>query len=82
MMQRPIATPGMWSFTVACLEMIFHPRTAGLLGENHVQVEEDSTVDVESGGRGAIYPSGTAGTLFYTATYLASGITDSMDEMP
>lgn len=62
-------------------EFIFDPTTAELLGENYVQVE-DTTVDVESGGPGAIYPSGKAGTLFFTATYLGSGITDSTDETP
>jgi hypothetical protein len=63
------------------MEMIFDPQTAELLGENSVQVEE-TTVDVESGGAGAIYPSGKAGTLFFTATYLASGVTDSTNEVP
>lgn len=63
------------------MEMTIDPRTAELLGENFVQVEE-STVDAESGGGGAIYPSGKEGTIFFTATYLASGVTDSTNEVP
>jgi len=62
-------------------EFIFDPKTAELLGENYVNVE-DGAVDVESGGPGAIYPSGEAGTLFFTATYLGSGITESTGEVP
>jgi hypothetical protein len=62
-------------------EYIFDPKTAELLGENEVRVE-DSTIDMENAGPGAIYPSGDAGTVYFTATYLASGITDSTDERP
>jgi hypothetical protein len=63
-------------------EFIFDPQTAELLGEDYVLVE-DSSVDVESGGPGSIYGlAGPAGTLAYTATYLASGITDSANERP
>jgi hypothetical protein len=61
-------------------ELIFDPRTAELLGENEV-LTEDSTVDVESGGPGAIYGSvGPAGTLAYSTTYLVSGVVNSTSE--
>ena len=61
-------------------ELIFDPTTAQLLGENEVLVE-DSTVDVESGGPGAIYGGvGPAGTRSFTTTYLASGVVDSTTE--
>ena len=62
------------------LELIFDPTTAELLGENYVNVE-DSTVDVESGGPGAIYGAvGPAGTRAFTTTYLVSGVVDSTSE--
>jgi hypothetical protein len=61
-------------------EMIFDPRTAQLLGENEV-LTENSTVDVESGGAGAIYGLvGPAGTLAYSTTYDVSGVVDSTSE--
>jgi hypothetical protein len=61
-------------------ELIFDPTTAELLGENEV-LTEDSTVDVESGGPGAIYGLvGPAGSLAYSTTYLVSGVVDSMSE--
>jgi hypothetical protein len=61
-------------------EMIFDPRTAELLGFGEVLVA-DSTVDVESGGPGAIYGGvGPAGTHTFTTTYLVSGVVDSTDE--
>lgn len=61
-------------------EMIFDPMTAQLLGENEVLVA-DSTLDVESGGLGAIYGGvGPAGTKTYSATYLVSGVVDSTTE--
>jgi hypothetical protein len=61
-------------------ELIFDPITAELLGENEVLVA-DSTVDVESGGPGAIYGGvGPAGTKTYSITYLVSGIVDSTTE--
>ncbi len=62
-------------------EFIFDPKTAELLGENYVNVE-DNTLDVENAGPGAIYPSGEAGTVFFTATYLASGVVGSTQEQP
>lgn len=63
-------------------EFIFDPKTAEPLGENYVLVE-DSTVNVESGGAGAIYGLvGPAGMLAFTATYLASGITNSTEQRP
>jgi hypothetical protein len=62
------------------LELIFDPTTAKLLGENEVLVA-DSTVDVESGGPGAIYGGvGPAGTRAYSTTYLVSGVVDSTNE--
>jgi hypothetical protein len=62
------------------LELVFDPTTAELLGENEVLIA-DSTVDVESGGPGAIYGLvGPAGTRAYSTTYLASGVVDSTDE--
>lgn len=61
-------------------ELIFDPTTAQLLGENQVLVAA-STVDVESGGPGAIYGGvGPAGTQSGTTTYLASGVVDSKTE--
>ncbi len=61
-------------------ELIFETTTAQLLGENHVLVA-DSTVDVESGGAGAIYGGvGPAGTRTYATTYLVSGVVDSTTE--
>jgi hypothetical protein len=61
-------------------ELIFDPITAELLGENDVLVA-DSTVDAESGGRGAIYGGvGPAGTRTFSATYLVSGVVDSTSE--
>lgn len=61
-------------------ELIFDPMTAELLGENEVLVA-DSTVDVESGGPGAIYGLvGPAGTHAYETTYLVSGVVDSTNE--
>jgi len=58
-------------------ELIFDPRTAELLGESEVLVA-DSTVDVESGGPGAIYGGvGPAGTRTYSSTNLVSGVVDS-----
>jgi hypothetical protein len=67
---RNTDAPGRW-------ELIFDPTTAALLGENEVLVA-DSTVDVESGGPGAIYGGvGPAGTRSYSGTYLVSGVVDS-----
>jgi hypothetical protein len=61
-------------------ELIFDPTTAALLGENEVLVE-DSTVEVESGGPGAIYGGvGPAGTVTYSTIYLVSGVVDSTTE--
>lgn len=61
-------------------ELIFDPITAKLLGESEVLVA-DSTVEVESGGPGAIYGFvGPAGTLVYSTTYLVSGVVDSTSE--
>jgi hypothetical protein len=61
-------------------ELIFDPTTAELLGENEV-LTEDSTVDVESGGRGAIYGLvGPADTLAYSTTYLVSEVVDGTSE--
>jgi hypothetical protein len=61
-------------------ELIFDLETAELLGEGEVLVE-DSTVDVESGGPGAIYGAvGPAGTHTFTTTYLVSGVVDSTNE--
>jgi hypothetical protein len=61
-------------------ELIFDPITAELLGENEVLVA-DSTVEVESGGPGAIYGFvGPAGTLVYSTTYVVSGVVDSTSE--
>jgi hypothetical protein len=61
-------------------ELIFDPTTAELLGTNDVLVE-GSTVDVESGGPGAIYGGvGPAGTRTFTTTYLVSGVVDSTTE--
>jgi len=62
------------------MELIFDPNTAELLGWNEVLVA-DSTVDVESGGPGAIYGAvGPAGTKTITTTYLVSGVVDSTTE--
>ncbi len=59
-------------------ELVFDPRTASLLGERYVLVG-DSSIDIESGGPGAIYGmAGPAGTVAFTATYLASGVVDSV----
>jgi hypothetical protein len=61
-------------------ELIFDPVTAELLSEGEVLVA-DSTVDVESGGPGAVYGGvGPAGTKTFTITYLVSGVVDSTDE--
>lgn len=61
-------------------ELIFDPTTAELLGTEEVLVE-DSTVDVESGGPGAIYGGvGPAGTRTFATTYLVSGVVDSTSE--
>jgi hypothetical protein len=61
-------------------ELIFDPVTAELLSEGEVLVA-DSTVDVESGGAGAVYGGvGPAGTRTYSTVYLASGVVDSTDE--
>ena len=63
-------------------EFIFDPQTAVLLGERYVLVDA-STVDVESGGPGAIYGLvGPAGTVGYEATYFDPGIVDSLSERP
>jgi catechol 2,3-dioxygenase-like lactoylglutathione lyase family enzyme len=62
------------------LELIFDPKTTELLEEGEVLVA-DSTVDVESGGPGAIYGGvGPAGTRTYSSTYLASGVVESTSE--
>jgi hypothetical protein len=62
------------------LELIFDPTTAELLGSNEVLIA-DSTVDVESGGPGAIYGGvGPAGTLAYSTTYLVSGVVNDTRE--
>jgi hypothetical protein len=62
------------------LELIFDPTTAELLGSNEVLIA-DSTVDVESGGPGAIYGGvGLAGTRTFTTTYLVSGVVESTSE--
>jgi hypothetical protein len=62
------------------LELIFDPTTAALLGENYVNVE-DSDVDLESSGPGAIYGAvGPAGTRTFTTTFLVSGVVDSTSE--
>ena len=62
------------------LELIFDPMTAELLGENEVLVA-DSTVDVESGGPGAIYGGvGPTGTKTYSTTFLVSGVVESTTE--
>jgi hypothetical protein len=59
------------------LELIFDPTTAELLGWSEVLVA-DSTVDVETGGPGAIYGAvGPAGTRTFMTTYLVSGVVDS-----
>jgi hypothetical protein len=61
-------------------ELIFDPTTAELLAEGEVLVA-DSTVDVESGGPGAIYGGvGPAGMRTFTTTYLVSGVVDSRSE--
>lgn len=61
-------------------ELIFDPVTAELLSEGEVLVA-DSTVDVESGGPGAVYGGvGPAGTRTFSTNYLASGVVDSTDE--
>jgi hypothetical protein len=61
-------------------ELIFDPVTAELLGTDEVLIA-DSTVEVESGGPGAIYGGvGPAGTRTFTTTYLASGVVDSTSE--
>lgn len=63
-------------------ELIFDPGTAELLGEEDVLVE-DSEVDVESGGPGAIYGSaGPAGTRASATTYLFSEIADTISVSP
>ena len=72
------------AFTHAGLrhELIFDPRTAELLGEEDVLVE-DSDVDVESGGPGAIYGLvGPAGTRATTTAYLFSEITNRISVDP
>ena len=75
-----VAYTSMNSDAPSRMEMIFDPRTAELLGWNEVLVA-DSTVDVESGGPGAIYGAvGPAGTHTFTTTYLVSGVVDSTDE--
>jgi hypothetical protein len=62
------------------LELVFDPTTAELLGENEVLIA-DSTVDVETGGPGAIYGGvGPAGTRTFSTTYLVSGVVDSTTE--
>jgi hypothetical protein len=62
------------------MELIFDPTTAELLGWNEVLVA-DSSVDVESGGPGAIYGAvGPAGTKTFTTTYLESDVVDSTTE--
>jgi hypothetical protein len=62
------------------MELIFDPTTAELLGWSEVLVA-DSTVDVESGGPGAIYGAvGPAGTKIFMTTYLVSGVVDSTTE--
>ena len=63
-------------------ELIFDPGTAELLGEEDVLVE-NSEVDVESGGPGAIYGLvGPAGTRASATTYLFSEITDAISVSP
>jgi hypothetical protein len=63
-------------------ELIFDPRTAELLGEEDVLVE-DSEVDVESGGPGAIYGLvGPAGTRASATTYLFSEVTETISVSP
>ena len=63
-------------------EMIFDPKTAELLGETSI-LTEDSDVNVESGGPGAIYGLvGKAGTIAYEGTYLVSGVADSINARP
>jgi len=64
----------------ARLELIFDPTTAELFGWGEVLVA-DSTVDVESGGPGAVYGAvGPAGTRTFTTTWLVSGVVDSTTE--
>ncbi len=61
-------------------ELIFDPKTAELLSEAEVLVA-DTTVDVQSGGAGAVYGAvGPAGTRTYATTYLISGVVDSTTE--
>jgi hypothetical protein len=61
-------------------ELIFDPVTAELLSEGEVLVA-DSTVDVESGGPGAVYGGvGPEGTKTFTTTYLESGVVASTTE--
>jgi hypothetical protein len=61
-------------------ELIFDPVTAELLSEGEVLVA-DSTVDVESGGPGAVYGGvGPAGTRTFSTIYFESGVVDSTDE--
>lgn len=61
-------------------ELIFDAVTAELLSEGEVLVA-DSTVDVESGGPGAIYGGvGPEGTRTFTTIYLESGVVDSTAE--
>jgi len=60
-------------------ELIFDPDTAELLGERMV-LTEDSRIDVDSGGKGAVYGDvGSAGTLAYDAAYVASRVVESTD---
>jgi hypothetical protein len=61
-------------------ELIFDPTTAELLGEHEVLVA-DSTVDVESGGPGAVYGAvGPDGTHTFSSTHVVSGVVDSTTE--
>ncbi len=63
-------------------EFIFDPQSAELLGERYVLVD-DSRIDVQSGGGGAIYGGvGAAGTVGYEATFVAQGVVDAVDETP
>lgn len=51
------------------------------LGENEIIHAADSTIDVESGGPGAIYGLvGPTGTPAFETTYVVSGVVDSTTE--
>lgn len=71
-----------YTYDVSRIEWIFDPKTAELLGEREVLLE-DSTLDTSNNAPGDIYGgAGPAGTITYDSTFLVRGVTNSVTERP